>query len=170
MTAMMQYTAGMGLRGGVFAGGWRAALLKEWTFGSQITLGSGLPLTPVYLAAVRGTGVTGSLRPDYTGASLYAAAPGFYLNPAAYAAPGGAWGNAGRNSITGPRQFVMSSSIGRTFRSTERVSMDLRIEAMNALNQPVFASWNTIFGSAQFGLPNAVNPMRTVQIALRTRF
>ena len=65
----MQYTTGMGMRGGALASGWSATLLKEWTFGSQITAGSGLPLTPVYLAAVHGTGVTGSFRPDYTGAA-----------------------------------------------------------------------------------------------------
>jgi len=28
--------------------GWRGALYKEWTFSSQISAGSGFPLTPVY--------------------------------------------------------------------------------------------------------------------------
>ena len=40
---------------------------------TQITAGSGLPLTPVYPGGAYGTGVTGSIRPDYTGAPLYAA-------------------------------------------------------------------------------------------------
>ena len=71
----------MGIGGGTLLSGWRGALFKEWTFATQITAGSGLPLTPIYLAAVRGTGVTGSIRPDYTGAPLYAAPPGFFLNP-----------------------------------------------------------------------------------------
>jgi hypothetical protein len=170
-TAMIQYTTGMGLRGGALANGWRAALLKEWTFGSQITSGSGLPLTPVYLAAVRGTGVTGSIRPDYTGAALYDAPAGLFLNPAAYTAPApGKWGNAGRNSINGPAQFVLNASLGRTFRSAERVSLDLRFEAANALNHVTFPGWNTIAGNAQFGLPYTANAMRTVQAALRMRF
>jgi hypothetical protein len=169
--AMIQYTTGMGLRGGALVRGWKAALLKEWTFGSQITSGSGLPLTPVYVAPVRGTGVTGTIRPDYTGAALYDAPSGFFLNPAAYAAPApGRWGTAGRNSITGPSQFVLNATLGRTFRSTERVSLDLRIEAANALNSVTFPGWNTVAGNAQFGLPNAANPMRTVQVAIRTRF
>ena len=171
LTGMIQYTPGMGLRGGALANGWRATLLKEWTIGSQLTTGSGLPLTPVYLAAVRGTGVTGSIRPDYTGASLYDAPAGFFLNPAAYTTPGGGrWGNAGRNSITGPSQFVLNASLGRTFRSTDRISIDLRVDAANALNYVTFPSWNTIAGNAQFGLPNVANPMRTVQTALRLRF
>ena len=83
----MQYTTGMGLRGGSLLSGWRGAAFKEWTASTQINAGSGLPLTPVYQAAVQGTGVTGSIRPDYTGASVYDAPSGLFLNPAAYAAP-----------------------------------------------------------------------------------
>ncbi|HET8546809.1 MAG TPA: TonB-dependent receptor [Bryobacteraceae bacterium] len=171
LAATVQYTTGMGLRGGALAAGRVAALLREWTFGSQITAGSGLPLTPVYLSAVRGTGVTGSIRPDYTGASLHDAPPGFFLNPAAYAVPArGRWGNAGRNSITGPSQFVLNASLGRTLRSSERVSLDLRIDASNALNYVTWSRWNTTIGNDQFGLPVAANPMRTVQATIRMRF
>ena len=68
MSLTMQYTTGMGLRGGSLLSGWRGALFKEWTASTQINAGSGLPLTPVYLAVVQGHGVTGSIRPDYTGA------------------------------------------------------------------------------------------------------
>ena len=113
----MQYTTGMGLGGETLLRGWKGTLFKEWTFLTQITVGSGLPETPIYLAAVPGTGVTGSIRPDYTGAPLYAAPSGLFLNPAAYTAPlPGQWGNAGRNSIIGPAQFTLNASMGRTFR------------------------------------------------------
>lgn len=84
---LAQYTTGMGLGGGTLLSGWKGALTKEWTFLSQITAGSGFPQTPIYLAAVPGTGVTGSIRPSYTGASIYAAPPGYFLNRAAYTAP-----------------------------------------------------------------------------------
>ena len=47
----------------------KGALVKDWTVTSQLTAGSGLPLTPVYLTSVRGTGVTGTIRADLTGAS-----------------------------------------------------------------------------------------------------
>ena len=166
-----QYTTGMGLHGGALAGGWKGTLLKEWVFATQITAGTGLPLTPIYLAAVTGTGVTGSIRPDYTGAPLYTAPPGFFLNPAAYAAPQpGHWGNAGRYSITGPAQFSMIASMGRTFRMSDRASLDFRIDSANALNHVTFPSWNTTVTSAQFGLPNPANPMLSLQTILRARF
>ncbi len=149
----------------------RLTLLREWAFTSQISNGSGLPLTPVYLAAVRGTGVTGSIRPDYTGADVYAAPSGLNLNPAAYAAPSpGHWGNAGRNTITGPGQFNLSASLGRTFRVGDKLNLDLRADATNALNHVTYPGWNTTISSAQFGLPYTANAMRVIQTTLRLRF
>lgn len=171
LSVQAQFTTGMGLAGGTLVGGWKGSFFKDWTFASQINAGSGLPLTPVYLSAVRGTGITGSIRPDYTGASLYAAPPGLFLNPMAVAPPtAGHWGNAGRNSIIGPSQFSLIATMGRTFRMSDRVSAELRVDSANALNHPVFTAWNTVSNSTQFGLPTAVNPMRTVQTTLRVRF
>ena len=171
LKVMGQYTTGMGLKGGTLVNGWKGTLLKEWTLATQITAGSGLPLTPIYLAPVNGTGVTGPLRPDYTGANLYSAPPGFFLNPAAYAAPAaGHFGNAGRDSITGPSQFGLNASLGRIFRASDRVDLDVRVDATNALNHVTFPSWDTTFMSAQFGLPNATNPMRSMQLTVRARF
>jgi len=146
-------------------------LLKEWTLTEALTVGSGLPLTPVYFLAVRGTGVTGNLRPDATGASVYTAPAGLFLNPGAYRAPAYAqWGNAGRNSITGPSQFILNASLGRTFPRGDRFNIDLKVDATNILNHVTFSSWNTILNNAQFGLPNNVNAMRSIQTTLRVRF
>jgi hypothetical protein len=93
------------------------------------------------------------------------------LNPLAVAAPAaGRWGNAGRNSINGPHQFTLGASLARTFRSTDRISYDVRAEAANALNTVTFPAWNTVAGNAQFGLPIAANPMRSIQLIFRTRF
>ncbi len=171
VTLQMQYTTGMGAAGGTLLSGWKGALFKEWTFLTQVTAGTGLPLTPIYLAPVQGTGVTGTIRPEYTGAPLYAAPSGFYLNPAAYVAPlPGEWGNAGRNSITGPAQFAFNASMGRTFRLNDRFNLDLRVDSTNALNHVTFVSWNTTANSAQFGLPTAANAMRSMQTTLRLRF
>jgi len=171
LNAQLQYTTGMGLAGGALLSGWRGALFKEWAISTQITAGSGLPLTPIYLAAVAGTGVTGSIRPDYTGAPLYAAPSGLFLNPAAYLAPvAGRWGNAGRDSITGPGQLAVNVSLGRTFRWKDRFHIDLRFDSTNALNHVTYTSWNTTVTSAQFGLPVAANSMRAVETTLRLRF
>ena len=68
MTAQFQYTTGVGVGGGTLLDGLKGSLLKGWTVTSQLNAGSGLPLTPVYLTSVPGTGVTGTIRPDATGA------------------------------------------------------------------------------------------------------
>ncbi len=170
-TAQIQYTTGMGMAAGTLLTGWRGTLLKEWTFATLITAGSGLPETPILPLPTSGTGYIGALRPDYTGAPLYAAPSGLFLNPAAYTLPlPGEWGNAGRNTITGPAQFSLNASMGRTFRLNDRLNLDLRIDSQNALNHVAFTSWNTTVTSAQFGLAAAANSMRSLQTTLRLRF
>jgi len=167
-----QYTSGVGLGGGTLLNGWRGALMKDWTIYSQMNVGSGLPLTPIYpAAAVAGTGFTGSVRPNYTGVPLYAAPSGLFLNPLAFAAPApGEWGDAGRNSIAGPSQFSLNASLARTFRVNDRINLDLRVDSTNVLNHVVFTRWNTQVGNDQFGLPTAANAMRSMQTTLRMRF
>jgi hypothetical protein len=161
----------MGLKGGTLLSGWKGALFKEWTVASQINAGSGVPESPIYFAAVPGTGITGSIRPDYTGAPLYSAPTGLFLNPAAYVPPApGQWGNAGRNSIIGPSQFGLNASLGRTFRLNDRYNLDFRVDASNALNHVSYTAWNTVINGAQFGLPAAANAMRSLQSSLRVRF
>ena len=162
----------MGLHGGTLVSGWRGALFKQWTVQTQINAGTGLPLTPSYIAAVPGTGVAGGvLRPEYTGAPLYAAPPGLALNPAAYIAPpSGEYGNAGRDSITGPAQFSLNASLGRVFQVSDRFSLDFRVDSTNALNHVTFPNWVTTVNSAQFGLPTAANAMRSMQTTIRLRF
>ncbi|HVH86912.1 MAG TPA: hypothetical protein VM912_09315, partial [Terriglobales bacterium] len=171
LNLQMQYTTGMGLKGGTLLSGWQGALLKGWTVATQINAGSGLPQTPIYFATVPGTGVTGTIRPDYTGAPVYAAPSGLFLNPAAFVTPApGRWGNARRNSIIGPSQFSVNASLGRTFRMNDRLNLDLRVDSTNALNHVNFTAWNTVINGAQFGVPAAANPMRSMQTSLRMRF
>jgi len=173
VNASVQYTSGQGLGGGTLMTGWRGRLLKEWTAVSTITAGSGLPETPIYLAAVPGTGFTGTIRPDVTGASVNSGShvDGKHLNAAAYAAPAaGAWGDARRNSIEGPDQFSMNASLSRTFRLKDRFNLDVRADGTNVLNHVVYTTWNTVVNGTTFGLPVAANPMRSLQITARLRY
>jgi trimeric autotransporter adhesin len=170
LSANLQYSTGTGLRGGTLMGGWRGAAWKDWTFLSIISAGSGLPETPIYPGIIPGTGFSG-YRPNYTGANVYASTGGLYLNPLAFVAPtSGEWGNAGRDSITGPNQFTVNASMARTFRVTDRISADFRFDATNALNHVTYASYNTTINNPQFGLASYANPMRTMLATLRFRF
>jgi hypothetical protein len=169
LSVQAQYSTGVGIGGGALMSGWRGRLFKEWTIATQLTAGTGRPLSPMFPAPVKG--FTNSVRPMYTGAPLYDAPEGLYINPAAFAAPlPGQWGNAGRHIITGPNQFLLNASMARTFRISDRVSTDLRLDANNVINTVTYASWNTVITSSQFGLPTAANNMRTVRLNMRVRF
>ncbi|MGH9237378.1 MAG: TonB-dependent receptor, partial [Vicinamibacterales bacterium] len=170
LTVSADYTTGSGIRGGTLLDGMRGRLLKDWTLTARVSTGSGLPVTPVYFAPVAGTGVIGSLRPDLTGVANDAS-DGSYANREAYAAPApGQWGNAPRNSITGPRTFLLDASVARTFRVNNRLSIDWRVDATNVLNRVTYSGINALITSPQFGLPNRANEMRKIRTNIRLRF
>ncbi len=171
LTMNVQYSSGVGMHGGTLFNGWRGRLLKDWTVTNELNVGSGKPETPIYLAAVPGTGVTGSIRPNLTGASIYRNDGGYFLNSTAYAAPtAGQWGDAGRNSITGPGQLTLNTSLARTIRLRDPMNLDLRIDSNNVLNHVIFTTWDSTINSSTFGLPTSANSMRTLQTTLRLRF
>ncbi len=172
-----QYTSGEGLGGGTLMSGWRGRLLKEWTLLGNMSFGTGFPETPVYPVTVPGTGYTNVVRPSLTGAPLYNAGGAAHVSAAAFAAPAmGEWGTAGRDSITGPGQLTLNSSLARTFRPHGKTYLDLTVDATNLLNHPAFTSWDTVWNAAsqssqqQFGRPLAAGAMRSLQTTIRLRF
>lgn len=170
LNVLVQYTTGLGKGGGSLLSGWRGRVYKEWTVLTEIDAGSGLPQTPIDSAVVL-AGYSAFVRPDVTGSPLYTRSAGRFLNAAAYTAPQpGQFGDARRDSITGPGQFTLNTAMVRTFRLPEKLSLDLQIAAQNALNHVTYTSWITNINSLQFGLPAVANPQRSVQISLRLRF
>lgn len=170
-----QYTTGMGAGGGTLLSGWRGRLYKEWTASAQASFGSGLPETPIYLAAVNGTGFTGSIRPNRVAVDPYRGDAKHFFNAAAFTAPApGQWGNAGRNSLRGPGTYNFNASLARTFRIEKRYNLDVRADATNLLNHVVYSNYNNVINpslvSPLFGVPTAANPMRSMQFTARFRF
>jgi hypothetical protein len=166
----MQFSTGMGGRGGALRNGAKGSLLRGWTLMTNLTLASGAPLTPTVMnRALGGTGITGPLRAFYTGLPVFL--DDGVLNPDAFITPpAGLYGNAGRNIITGPSMFVINSSTSRTIRLGERRNVDLRVDVRNPINRPYFNSWNTTVGSTQFGLLQSPGAMRSVTITMRFRY
>jgi hypothetical protein len=96
---------------------------------------------------------------------------GLLFNTAAFSAPlAGEWGNAGRNTISGPTTFSLNGSLGRIFRFGERRSADLQFQAQNLLNRVTITNWGTVLGSANYGLATSAAAMRKITINLRFRF
>jgi hypothetical protein len=169
-----QYSTGVGRGGGTLVNGWKGAVMKDWTFTNSISVASGFPLTPT-IGGVRstttGTGITGSLRAEATGLPVGDAPAGQPFNFAAFTLPpAGEFGNAGRNTITGPTQFGLNASLGRVFRVGDRKNIDLRFDATNALNHVTFRSFYTTIGSNNLGLLTGPSNMRSMTATLRFRF
>jgi hypothetical protein len=172
VVATFEYTTGAGILGGTLMDGMKGTMFKDWTFTSQITTGSGTPATPIFFSPVGRTGISGSLRPSLTGVSADPIEDTSYANVAAFGTPAtGEWGNAPRNSITGPSQFSMNASVARTFRVGERVNMDFRVDATNVLNRVTFNGIYTQINNSQlFGFPSRTNDMRRLRTSVRFRF
>jgi hypothetical protein len=170
LNASMQYSTGMGARGGALTRGLKGSIFRGWTIMTTMAVASGAPLTPTVLnRALGGTGITGPLRAYYTGAPVFL--DDGVLSPAAFIAPApGTYGNAGRNIITGPNMFSLNASANRTIRLGERRNMDLRVDARNVLNHAYFNSWNTTVGSTQYGLLQSPGAMRSLTVTMRLRF
>jgi hypothetical protein len=169
LSVQAQYTSGQGLEGGTLLGGWRGRALKEWTVVGNLNYGTGSPETPLYPAAIPGTG-SYALRPDLTGESIYSSGSNRHLNSAAYSAPNGGWGTAGRNSIEGPDQFTFNTQMQRTFRPHGKWYLDAAVSATNIFNHAAFTGWNSNFGSAQFGEPTSAGAMRSFQTTFHLRW
>jgi len=162
----LQYSTGVGVHGGTLLSGWRGAIIKGWTIVSNITLGTGLPETPSYPVAVGVTGVSGPVRPEYDGQPLYATTGGAHFNINAFTAPPtGQWGNAGRDSLTGPNQFTMNAIMSRSFEK-----FDLTLNSSNPINHVTYPSWGSSVLSNTFGYPSTANGMRSLSATLRWRF
>jgi hypothetical protein len=171
VVATFEYTTGAGILGGTLLDGWKGRLFKDWTVTSQVTTGSGQPITPSYFSPLRGTGITGATRPSLTGEALKTSEDNRYVNPLAFSVPAsGEWGTAPRNAFNGPSQFSMNASVTRTFRIGERINMDWRMDATNVLNRVTFAGINNSISASQFGFANRTNDMRKLRTSFRFRF
>jgi len=141
----------------------------------NMTLGSGFPFSPRFFGT--GTdlsrGVTGATRPDLvSGQPIQLANPTIqnWFNTAAFAAPAGVFGTAGRNTIIGPGTVSFNMAVSKTVQIKEMQSMELRLSATNVFNTANFTSIDTTFGSQTFGQVVAAAPMRTAQLTARYRF
>ena len=115
------------------------------------------------------------IRANYTGAPIYG--PGTHssaewFNPAAFAAPPAyTFGDVGRNSLYGPSLQTLDFSLARAFQLTERLGIQLRGEAYNALNTVNLGTPNRYVNEPQFGTDTmTMTPGRELQLSARLFF
>src|ERR1051326_3510221 len=96
-----------------------------------------------------------------------------YINPAAFStAPQFTFGNLGRTiDMRGPGQANWDMSVFKNFVFKENFKAQFRVEALNAMNTPLFYGPNVSFGSSSFGkITTQANFSRQLQMALRLSF
>jgi hypothetical protein len=142
---------------GLISNNWELAPLFHITSGTPINVTAGSDFSLTDVGNDRPNRIAGVNPINYAKISV---APGgatyatrSYLNQAAFAnicasvstpvttCPAlGTYGNEGRNDISGPMALQFDSQISRIFPVTEKVNLDLRLEAFNVLNHPSFSN------------------------------
>jgi hypothetical protein len=130
------------------------AAIGGWMVNSIVTLQGGFPFSPQLSYNPSNNGDTRNTvrpfaNPAFTGAVILGSPDKWFntdafLAPANTAANGGFYGNAGRDTLTGPGLATWDFSVLKDTRIRERVNLQFRAEIFNLLNR------------ANFNLPNAV--------------
>jgi len=119
----------------------------------------------------------GSQRPDLNGQPVSlgsAQSVNKWFNTAAFSAAAPyTFGNLGR-TLTGVRASSAHNvdlSLFKSFKPRERLTVELRAEAFNFTNTPIFSSPNVTLGSTTFGVVSGQeNTPRQVQLGLKLLF
>ncbi len=93
------------------------------------------------------------------------------LNPAAFVKnPTGTFGTLGHDALRGPGVITVNVALVRMFRLTERLHLETRFEAFNAINHTNFSNPSATFTSATFGRITASGDPRILQFAMKLNF
>ena len=167
--------------GSAIAGGWDFGVIWSMATGSPVDIMDGQDRSNI--------GSSSMDRPNATGQSskLSNPTPNEWFNVQAFALqPQYTFGNVGRNTVIGPPLFSVDFSLKKDMRFTERLRLQLRLDAFNAFNHPNFGSPNNalaadhldaggvpIPGSGGFGTITSLNSnisMRQLQVSLKLVF
>ena len=93
-----------------------------------------------------------------------------WYDPNAFAQPGNAWGNSGRNQFRGPSNWNLDASLFRVF-PIGNYRLEFRVESQNVLNHAQFGSPVTGFTNPNFmRIRSLARAPRTVQLGVRFSF
>ncbi len=150
------------------------ALIGGWQLGGIYTAHTGFPLTIKYNQDTSGTGQR-SFRVNAIGTpnDPHQIGPNAsYLDISAYAAPPkGTYGNIGVGTERGPGMSRLDLSLSKQFHITEHKLFELRGEAFNLFNTPIFLSpASQTITSALFGQIRGSEGERNMQIVAKFYF
>jgi hypothetical protein len=152
------------------------AVISDWQINGVLAAFSGTPFT----VTASGTSLntpsntqTADLTGTYTILGNIGAA-GKWFDTAAFGQPTGVrFGNTGRNQFYGPGGYNLDFSVFRGFAITASKRLEVRMEAGNILNHPLYGNPNGSFTSATFGQITSANgnyPERQIRFGVRFQF
>jgi len=153
-SAVYQLPFGQGRQFGAHWNRVTDAVLGGWSFAPIFTASTGLPLNVTVNGSPSNTGATTSVdRPNVVGnISLSNPSVAEWFNTAAFVANAPyTYGDSGRNIIRAPGLVNLDLALHKSFRITEKVNAQLRLESFNATNHPALGSPTTVLGNALFG-------------------
>ena len=152
-----------------------SALLDGWQFNGIVSARGGVPFTPALGATnwSRSGNTSGedrpNLKPGVNAGDLVLGGPDRYFDTSQFLLPApGTFGNAGRNSLTGPGYAMTNVSLVKNTRIGALGSggqLQFRLEAFNLLNHPNFATPDRVVFAA--AVPTEV-PLTTAGRITRT--
>jgi hypothetical protein len=158
--------------------GFMSAVTKNWRLSAIYQAQSGFPFTISVFGDTANAGTLlgeNPIRANYTGQPVFG--PGTHtadawFNTAAFATPAAfAFGDVGRNTIYGPGRQTLDLALQRELTVTEKVKVQIRAEAFNALNHTNLGTPNRFVNTPQFGtITEAATPGREIQLGLRVLF
>jgi Carboxypeptidase regulatory-like domain len=146
-------------------------LFSNWQQAGIMGAQTGNWLTPLDGQDISLTDV-GNDRPNLVG-NYHLSNPSIHewFNTSAYAKQAtGTYGNAGSYSILGPGSFTFDAELSRAFKVREGQTLQVRFEAFNVLNHPVFNNPTTTLTSGTFGQILSANNPRILQGAIKYVF
>ena len=159
---------------------WPRRLISNWRVSGIAALQSGIPFTPQLSYNPSNDGdtrnpVRPSWNPNFAGPVVLGGA-NRYFEPSAFVQPlPGTYGNAGRNTLTGPGMVETDISLARSFSFGERRELQLRADFFNALNHTNLNTPNPVVFTAATGAPSPTagvitstsTSSRQIQLALK---
>jgi hypothetical protein len=153
--------------------GW--APLRSWQVGAVLAAQSGRPFTPRVSFDNSNTGNVGGGTFAYDRPLVVTTAPAgvravSYGGRTFVIAPQHTYGDAGRNSLTGPSSVTLDVMAARRIRIGITRILTLRIEAFNALNRRNFGLPDSFVDRATFGQSLSAGAPRQLQLSIRFAF
>ena len=160
-------------------GGALARVLGDWSISGTGVVQSGSPYTARILGnsiVYSNSGANQSERADATGLPVALSSElqtlDRFFNTDAFAVPApGRFGDAGRNTITGPGSRTINMALTKVFLlSNDGRRLEFRAQASNLLNTPNFTGLATVVDASNFGRLTSASSMRQFDMILRLRF